>query len=348
MNVLAIESSCDETSAAVVNAYDVMSNVISSQVFHAKYGGVVPELASRAHIEAISEIVESALEKSGVGIDAIDAIAVTSRPGLIGSLIVGANYAKGLSIKYRKPVIPVNHIEGHIFSGCLSDESLKFPMICLVVSGGHTAIFFVESYNSKKILGATIDDAAGEAFDKIACLMGLPYPGGPHIDRLSKLGDPKRFDFPRSMIHTPDFDFSFSGLKTSVRYFIDKNYPDGIPEKDMQDIAAGVQAAITDVLVYKTIRAARETNAHAVVIAGGVSANSGLREKMQQAAERRGIKFVAPKMGYCMDNAAMIGFIAERKVREIAENSPDGKLNLPRDLTFTVNSNPIRARHKKK
>ena len=350
MNVLAIESSCDETSAAVVSAYDVLSNVISTQFFHAKYGGVVPELASRAHIEAISEIVESALEKADFTMDKIDAIAVTSNPGLIGSLVVGASYAKGLAIKYRKPIIPVNHIEGHMFSGCLSDETLGFPQICLVVSGGHTAIFFVESYNTQKVLGATIDDAAGEAFDKIACLMGLAYPGGPYIDRYSKLGDPKRFNFPRSMMHTPDYDFSFSGLKTSVRYFIAQHYPNEIPEQDMYDIAAGVQEAITDVLVYKTMRAASDTGAKAVVIAGGVSANSGLREKMKAAADKRGIKFVAPKMGYCMDNAAMIGFIAERKIRELSEGTlfKDEKAALPRNLKFVVNSRAIRSRHKKK
>ena len=339
MNILAIESSCDDTSAAVVSAYDVKSNVISSQLFHGKYGGVVPELASRAHIEAVSHIVNEALAQANTDMSNIAAIAVTSNPGLVGSLIVGANFAKGLAIKYNKPIIPVNHIEGHIFSGCLCDETLKFPMVVLVVSGGHTAIFFVESYNKYSILGATIDDAAGEAFDKIATLMGMPYPGGPHIDKFAALGNPKAYDFPRSMKNSPNYDFSFSGLKTSVRYFLAKEFPQGIPDEKRADIAASVQAAIVDILVYKTIKAAKEHGAHAVVIAGGVSANSGLRKEMQLAAEKHGIKFVAPKMGYCMDNAAMIGFIAERKAEEIL----DAGKKLPRNISFVVSSHAIRG-----
>lgn len=336
MKILAIESSCDETSAAVVCGNDVKSNVISSQLFHSKYGGVVPELASRAHIKSISHIVEEALKIAETDIKEIDAVAVTSEPGLIGSLIVGSNYAKGLSIKYDIPVIPVNHIEGHIFSGCLSDDTLQFPMMCLVVSGGHTAIFYVESYNKYSVIGATIDDAAGEAFDKIATLMKMPYPGGPHIDKYAKLGNPKAFDFPRSMIHNKNYDFSFSGLKTSVRYFIAKEFPNGIPDEIRADFAASVQAAIVDVLVHKTVNAAVEYKAKAIVIAGGVSANSGLRIAMQAAADKKNIKFVAPSMGYCMDNAAMIGFIAERKIHETGAE-------YPRDLTYVVRSNAIRA-----
>ncbi len=336
MKILAIESSCDETSASVVCGKEVKSNVISSQLFHSKYGGVVPELASRAHIKSISHIVEEALKTADTDITEIDAVAVTSEPGLIGSLIVGSNYAKGLSIKYDIPVIPVNHIEGHIFSGCLSDDTLQFPMMCLVVSGGHTAIFYVESYNKYSVIGATIDDAAGEAFDKIATLMKMPYPGGPHIDKYAKLGNPKAFDFPRSMIHNKNYDFSFSGLKTSVRYFIAKEFPKGIPEETRADFAASVQAAIVDVLVHKTVNAAVEYKAKAIVIAGGVSANSGLRIAMQAASDKKNIKFVAPSMGYCMDNAAMIGFIAERKINESG-------VEYPRDLTYVVRSNAIRA-----
>lgn len=336
MNILAIESSCDETSAAVISDGEVRSNVISSQLFHSKFGGVVPELASRAHIEHISDIVTESLIKSEVDIKDINAVAVTSEPGLMGSLIVGANFAKGLSVKYDIPVIPVNHIEGHIFSGCLSDAELQFPMICLVVSGGHTAIFYVESYSKYSVLGSTIDDAAGEAFDKIAALMKLPYPGGPQIDKLAKSGNPKAYNFPRSMKHTNDYNFSFSGLKTSVRYFLAKEFPEGTPDDKKADISASVQAAITDVLVYKTINAARDKKAKAIVIAGGVSANSGLRQAMQKEADKNKIKFAAPNMGYCMDNAAMIGFIAEKKYKE--SNS-----EYPRDLKFTVSSNAIRA-----
>ena len=336
MNILAIESSCDETSAAVVSEREVKSNIISSQLFHSKFGGVVPELASRAHIEHISNIVKESLTQSNTSINDIDAIAVTTEPGLLGSLVVGSSFAKGLSVKYDIPVIPVNHIEGHIFSGCLSDDEVQFPIICLVVSGGHTAIFYVESYNHYSILGSTIDDAAGEAFDKIATLMKMPYPGGPHIDKLAKLGNPSAYDFPRSMKHSKDYNFSFSGLKTSVRYFLAKEFPDGIPEEKKVDIAASVQSAIVEVLVHKTINAARDKKAKAVVIAGGVSANSGLRDAMQAAADKYSIKFTAPKMGYCMDNAAMIGFIAEQKYKEL-------NAEYPKVLTFTVSSNAIRA-----
>lgn len=336
MNILAIESSCDETSAAVISDREVKSNVISSQLFHAKYGGVVPELASRAHIEHISNIVSEALSQASAKMSDMSAVAVTTEPGLMGSLIVGSSFAKGLSIKYDIPIIPVNHIEGHIFSGCLSDEEVEFPIICLVVSGGHTAIFYVESFNHYTILGSTIDDASGEAFDKIAALMKLPYPGGPQIDKLAKLGNPKAYDFPRSMKHSHDYNFSFSGLKTSVRYFLAKEFPDGIPEDKKPDISASVQAAIVEVLVHKTILAAVEKKAKAIVIAGGVSANSALRNAMQVAAEKHKIKFTAPKMGYCMDNAAMIGFIAEQKYKEL-------NADYPRKLTFTVSANAIRA-----
>lgn len=341
MKILAIESSCDETSAAIIDDGVIKSNIISSQLFHSNFGGVVPELASRAHIKSISHIVAEALKSSGTTMEEVSAIAVTSEPGLIGSLIVGSNFAKGLSIRYNIPIIPVNHIEGHIYSGCMEDSTVEFPLICLVVSGGHTAIFYVESYNKCSVIGATIDDAAGEAFDKIATLMGLPYPGGPQIDKMAKIGNPKAYDFPRSMIHTKDFNFSFSGLKTSVRYFISKTFGKDIPEEVKPDLAASVQEAIVDVLVTKTIRAAKEMKAKAVVIAGGVSANSGLRNKMQETADKNKIRFAAPKMGYCMDNAAMIGFIAEQKIKEL-----NGEFS--RDLTFTVSSTAIRAARPKK
>jgi len=244
-------------------------------------------------------------------------------------------------VRHNLPIVPVNHIEGHIYSGCLQDSSIEFPFICLVVSGGHTAIFYVESYNKYSIVGATIDDAAGEAFDKIATLMKLPYPGGPHIDKLAKLGNPKAYDFPRSMLHSDNYNFSFSGLKTSVRYFLAKEFPDGIPEEVKPDISASVQAAIVEVLVSKTINAAKENKVKNIVIAGGVSANSGLRLAMQEAASKRKMKFTAPAMGYCMDNAAMIGFIAEKKVSELGNE-------YPRELTFVVSSNAIRAERNKK
>nr|MDA3843437.1 tRNA (adenosine(37)-N6)-threonylcarbamoyltransferase complex transferase subunit TsaD [Candidatus Kapabacteria bacterium] len=241
MNILSIESSCDETSAAIICESKVLTNVISSQIFHSKFGGVIPELASRAHLQYISAITEESLKQAKMTMKDIDAVAVTSEPGLIGSLIVGSNFAKGLALKYDLPIIPVNHIEGHLFTGSLHDPTLEFPFVALVVSGGHTTLFLVKSYNEYDILGSTVDDAAGEAFDKIATLMGLPYPGGPEIDKLAKEANPKAYDFPRSMIGSGDYNFSFSGLKTSVRYFLAKEFKEGIPEELKPDLCASVQ-----------------------------------------------------------------------------------------------------------
>lgn len=339
MKILAIESSCDETSAAVLENGTVKSNIISSQHFHRKYGGVVPELASRAHVKVISSIVKDALNDAQEIIQNINAIAVTSEPGLIGALISGSNYAKGLALRYNLPIVPINHIEGHIFSGNLEDDELEFPYVCLVVSGGHTAIFNVNSYSEYDIIGLTKDDAAGEAFDKIAKLIGLPYPGGPHIDKLAKTGNPKAFDFPRPMIHDDNFDFSFSGLKTSVRYFLAKNFKEGFPEEQLPDLCASVQSAIVDVLIAKTVRAAKKNNSKAIVIGGGVSANSELRTRMQKEAEKLNIKAVSPNMAFCMDNAAMIGFLAEQKLKEKAADTFS-------DFTFRVNPTALRAKRR--
>ncbi len=341
MKILAIESSCDDTSVSVLNADKVESCLISSQKFHGKYGGIIPELASRAHIKLISALTQESLKQSNTDINDIDAIAVTTEPGLVGSLIVGSNFAKGLSLRYNKPIIPVNHIEGHLYSGCLQDPSIKFPFITLVVSGGHTAIFNVKSYNDYEIVGLTRDDAAGEAFDKIAKLMGLTYPGGPLIDKLAKEGNDKTYDFPRSMIHSDNFDFSFSGLKTSVRYFVQREFPDGVPESKMPDLAASVQSAIVDVLVHKTLASAKRYKAETIVIAGGVSANSQLRSQMSTEAAKFNIKTVAPDMIYCMDNAAMIGFIAQKKYQEAGKNTFT-------DLDFVVNPTALRAKRLKK
>jgi len=326
--ILAIESSCDETSAAVIS--------ISSQTFHTIFGGVVPELASRAHLQTISPIVNEALKKAEISISEIDAFAVTSEPGLIGSLIVGSNFAKGLSIRYNKPVIPVNHIEGHIYSGSLEDNSLEFPYISMVVSGGHTSIFYVESFNNYKVIGSTKDDASGEAFDKIAKLLGLGYPGGPVIDKLAKSGNKSAYNFPRPMINEPNYDFSFSGLKTSVRYFIHKQFPDGVPQDILPDICASAQEAIVDVLVHKAIKATLDYKAKSVIIAGGVSANSRLREKLKERCSELSLKFVAPKMSYCLDNAAMIAFVAAQKLKEANNQSFF-------DLTYKVSPSALRA-----
>ena len=337
MKILSIETSCDETSAAVIENSTVLSNIISSQYFHKNYGGVVPELASRAHLKYIKQIVEQAINNSNVNIKEIQAIAVTSEPGLAGSLLVGANFAKGLSIKYNIPIVPVNHIEGHLYSGNLQNNNLQFPYVSLVVSGGHTLLFFVESYNKYKILGSTIDDAAGEAFDKIAKMFGLDYPGGPEIDKYAKIGNSKKYNFPRSMIHSGDFNFSFSGLKTSIRYFLKKEFPNDITEIELPDLCASAQQAIVDVLVSKTINAAKQNTVSNIVIGGGVSANSKLRIDLESEANKINISIVAPALNYCMDNAAMIGFIAEKKLSDINSN------NLYHNLMFTVSANALRA-----
>lgn len=336
MKVLAIETSCDDTSVAIIENSIVKSNIISSQNFHGKYGGIVPELASRAHTQVISEITTTALKDADTSIEDIELIAVTTQPGLVGSLLVGANFAKGLSLRYNIPVMPVNHIEGHIFSGNLQENNIEFPLISLVVSGGHTSIFLVNSYTDYEVLGSTVDDAAGEAFDKIAKLLGLEYPGGPLIDKLAKKGNKSAYDFPRSMINSKNYNFSFSGLKTSVRYFLQKEFEDRIPEELFPDIAASVQAAIVDVLTSKTIRAAEEHNCKTIVIGGGVSANSGLRAKMKEECGERNIELTCPEIEYCVDNAAMIAFIAEKKFDSSIKEQYE-------DLSFTVNSTRIRG-----
>ncbi len=314
MKILAIETSCDETSAAIIENSQVLSNVVSSQYFHSKYGGVVPELASRAHLHSIVTIVKNALNLAHSDINEISAIAVTTQPGLIGSLIVGANFAKGLGLRYNIPVVPINHIEGHIYSGMIENEEINFPYISLVVSGGHTALFYVESFLKYQLIGTTIDDAAGEAFDKTAKLLGLGYPGGPLIDKFAKDGDPNYVNFPRAMINSGDYNFSFSGLKTAVKNYINKNFPDGVNEKILTHICASIQEAIVDVLVIKAIKAAIAYSSKYLVVAGGVSANSLLRRKFAQESALRGIKFIAPSLSYCIDNAAMIGFLAEKKI----------------------------------
>lgn len=334
--LLAIESSCDETSAAVLDNSLVLSNVISSQLFHSKHGGVIPELASRAHLLSISAVVREALETAKINENDIDAIAVTTEPGLIGSLLVGSNFAKGFALRLGVPIVPVHHIEGHLYSGCLEDSSVEFPFVALVVSGGHTSLFLVQSYREYEVLGSTRDDAAGEAFDKVAKLLGLGYPGGPLIDSLAKQGNPNAYIFPRSMLHDGTYNFSFSGLKTSVRYFLQKTFPNEIPYEILPDICASVQQAIVDVLVAKTIRSAIEFKVKTITIAGGVSANSRLRQDMNQKAIEHGIRMVAPRMTYCIDNAAMIGFLAEKKLAEYPQEYSK--------LDFKVRSAALRAK----
>ena len=311
ITILGIESSCDDTSAAVLHNNVLLSNVIASQAVHVKYGGVIPELASRAHQQNIIPVVDTALKEAGVAADRIDAIAFTRGPGLVGSLLVGVSFTKGLSIARNIPMVEVNHLQGHILSHFidLRDRTLPhpdFPFLCLLVSGGHTQIVRVDSPLEMEIIGTTIDDAAGEAFDKCAKVMGLPYPGGPVIDRLAKEGDPEAFHLAHPRVD--GFDYSFSGLKTSFLYMLRDAVaedPDFI-EKHKADLCASLQATVVEILLDKLVRASKETGIRDIAIAGGVSANSGLRDGIAEAGRRRGWRTFLPEFKFTTDNAAMI------------------------------------------
>ncbi len=311
MYILGIESSCDDTSAAVITDGGLLvSNVIASQEVHAQYGGVVPELASRAHQQNIVPVVDAALKRAGIGKRDLSAIAFTRGPGLLGSLLVGTSFAKGMSLGLRIPLIDVNHLHGHVLSHFVrreaSDAVPEFPFLCLLVSGGNSQIILVKSPREMEILGRTIDDAAGEAFDKCAKVMGLPYPGGPHIDRLAAEGDPQRFKFARP--HIPGLDYSFSGLKTSFLYTLRDNVktdPEFI-KKNMADLAASLQHTIIGILVDKLEKAVDLTGVKTVAIGGGVSANSGVREAVAGLCERRGLMAFIPPRVFTTDNAAMV------------------------------------------
>lgn len=308
MVVLGIESSCDETAAAVVRDGKVMlSNVIASQIkVHERYGGVVPEIASRKHIEAIVPVITQALEDAAMTLDDIDAIAVTKGPGLVGALLVGLSTAKALAFGRGLPLVGVNHLEGHIAAIFLTENPPAFPFVALAVSGGHTAIYFVKGFNDFMLLGQTRDDAAGEAFDKAANLLGIGYPGGVAIDRLAKKGNREAFSFPRAM--RDSLDFSFSGLKTSLLTRL-KGLPSPPAAKELPDYAASYQEAVCDVLTEKTIRAAHRMSAGRIVVCGGVAANSRLREKMAGDAHAAGIEVFIPPPVLCTDNAAMIAVV---------------------------------------
>ncbi|MCI9074575.1 MAG: tRNA (adenosine(37)-N6)-threonylcarbamoyltransferase complex transferase subunit TsaD [Dorea sp.] len=309
--ILAVESSCDETAAAVVkNGREVLSNIISSQIaLHTLYGGVVPEIASRKHIEKINQVIEAALAEAGVTLIDIDAVGVTYGPGLVGALLVGVAEAKAIAYAAKKPLIGVHHIEGHIAANYIEHKELEPPFLCLVVSGGHTHLVRVEDYGRFKILGRTRDDAAGEAFDKVARAIGLGYPGGPKIDKVSKEGDPDAVLFPRAHVGDSPYDFSFSGVKSAVLNYINGCRMKG-EEWNQADVAASFQKAVTDVLVENAMHAVREYGAEKFAIAGGVAANSALRGAMKEACEKQGIDFYYPSPVYCTDNAAMIGAAA--------------------------------------
>ena len=307
IKILGIESSCDETAASVVlNGREVLSNIISSQIdIHTLYGGVVPEIASRKHIERISTVVKTALNKAGIDAHEIDAIAVTYGPGLVGALLVGVSYAKSYAWALNKPLVGVHHIEGHICANYIENEELKPPFLSLVVSGGHTHLVRVKDYGQYEILGRTRDDAAGEAFDKVARVIGLGYPGGPKIDKVSYEGDPAAIDFPRAKISDNEYDFSFSGLKSAVLNYLNSLQMKG--ESYVQaDVAASFQQAVVDVLVGHSMAAIDEYKAKEFAIAGGVASNSHLRGAMSDACSARGVRFYMPSPVYCTDNAAMI------------------------------------------
>ncbi len=303
--ILAVETSCDETSAAVITPRKVLSNIISSQEVHVNFGGVVPELASRAHVRKIIPIVREALSRAGIGLQDIDGIAVTCGPGLIGALLVGLNYAKGLSLALDLPLAGVNHMEGHIYANFLNGHSISFPFLCLVVSGGHTQIVVMQDHLRYRILGETRDDAVGEAFDKVAKLLQLPYPGGPQVDRLAEEGNPHFVEFPRALIKKADFDFSYSGLKTAVLNLTREMGPEK-SRQHLNDICASFQRAAVEVLVKKTVEAARTHQIKRIALAGGVAANSLLRRWMRDEAARYHMKVILPSLEYCTDNAAMI------------------------------------------
>ena len=311
ITVLAIESSCDETAAAVVvNGRKVLSNIIASQIdIHKLYGGVVPEIASRKHIEKINQVVEAALKEADVTLDDIDAIGVTYGPGLVGALLVGVAEAKAIAYAKKKPLVGVHHIEGHVSANYIEHPDLEPPFLCEIISGGHTHLVIVKDYGSFEILGRTRDDAAGEAFDKVARAIGLGYPGGPKIDKLAKEGNPHAIDFPRAHMEDAPYDFSFSGVKSAVLNHLNKCRMTGEPIVEA-DIAASFQQAVVDVLVDNAIRAAKDYHMDRLAIAGGVASNGALRAAMEAACEKEGIRFYRPSPIFCTDNAAMIGVAA--------------------------------------
>ncbi len=308
MNVLGIETSCDETSVAVLSDGRLKANLISSQDFHTKYGGVVPELSSRAHLQMINPLLKSALKEANINLKDIDLICATAGPGLIGALLVGLTFAKGLALSLGKPFVPVNHIEGHIYSGFLMKEKPEFPYLCLVVSGGHTLLLIVKNDLDIIKLGTTIDDAAGEAFDKVAKMLGLGYPGGPAIQKAAAQGNENEINFPIAQLNT-EYDFSFSGLKTAVLRYLQKEYDykiEAIPQGELNNIAASFQKAAVDALMQNVKKAIANYELKSISLVGGVAANQKMRDSLTKIAEKNNLKLVIPDMQFCGDNAAMI------------------------------------------
>ena len=315
MIVLAFETSCDETSVAVLNNDMVLSNIIASQLFHSKFGGVVPEIASREHLKKIVEITEEALFESKKSLNEIELIAATSEPGLIGALLIGLNFAKSLAASLNLPFVTVNHIQAHVYSTFLNQEKPEFPFISLIVSGGHTLLILVEDYFKHKILGTTVDDAAGEAFDKVAKLLNLGYPGGPVIDKLAAKGNKEFHKFPLANVKNNPFNFSFSGIKTSVLYFLrDIDFEKNRNDKLVQDLCASFQYAVVESLIRKTLKAVQKYDIKNITVSGGVSANSYLQERFYSIKEK-GYNVSIPNLEYSSDNAAMIGLVGSLKYK---------------------------------
>jgi N6-L-threonylcarbamoyladenine synthase len=310
LSILAIESSCDETSAAVCADGKIVSNIIATQAIHAEYGGVVPELASRAHIQNIVPVVDTAIKKANISLANVNAIAFTQAPGLLGSLMVGTQFAKSLALSLAKPLIAVHHMQAHVLANLIVEPAPQFPFLCLTVSGGHTQIVLAHSPLNLEVLGETIDDAAGEAFDKTAKLLGLPYPGGPLVDKYAQLGNPHAFKFAQSQV--PELNFSFSGLKTSVLYFLQKQ-PPNFAALHINDLCASIQYTIITMLLHKLQLAVKQTGVKRLCIAGGVSANKGLRHAFETLGKEKGWETFIPPFEYCTDNAAMIAITAYYK-----------------------------------
>ena len=309
MIILGIETSCDETAASICKDGKILTNIVSQQIIHKKFGGVVPEIASRQHEILLNQVVDTSLKEANININEIDAISVTQGPGLTGALLTGISFAKGLGLGLGIPVIPVNHLEGHIFANFLAEPTLEFPFVCLLVSGGHTQLWYIEGMEKYALLGETRDDAAGEAFDKGARILGLGYPGGPAIEKEAIHGNPNKYHFPRILLSKNSLDFSFSGLKTSILYFMDDFEKTKI--KSLADVAASYQQAIVDTLVEKTRRAIDQTGADRCIIAGGVAANKCLRNKLELVLPENDILF--PDFSLCTDNAAMISYLGQLK-----------------------------------
>ncbi|MCH7411233.1 tRNA (adenosine(37)-N6)-threonylcarbamoyltransferase complex transferase subunit TsaD [Belliella sp. DSM 111904] len=332
VNILAIESSCDETSAAIISNGKILNNIVATQSVHEKYGGVVPELASRAHQQHLIPVIHEAIESSGIPKDQLHAVAVTLGPGLMGSLMVGVSFAKAFAFSLDIPLIAVNHMEAHILAHFIDDPKPKFPFICLTVSGGHTQLVLVKSHLDMEVIGETLDDAVGEAFDKTAKLLGLPYPGGPLIDKHAKQGNPKAYQFPISDM--PGLTFSFSGIKTAILYFLRDNlkHDDDFISKHIDDICASVQYTLIQTLMQKLKKASKTYGIKEIAVAGGVSANSGLRSELELLAKKHHWNVYIPKFEYCTDNAAMIAMAAHYKFAKGAfvglDISPEARMKI--------------------